>query len=71
MFVHGSSQSSSKSIKFASKNDLKVGAFLGVHMLNSSSTGKRPTFYSKMVPEIDPKIIKVGGIFSLLFSPPI
>ena len=27
MFVHGLSQSSSKSIKFASKNDLKFGAF--------------------------------------------
>ena len=40
-------------------------------MSNSSSTGKRPTFYSKIVRNMDPKIIKFGSIFSLLFLLPI
>ena len=32
-----------------------------------SSTGKRPTFYSKMDPKMDPKITEFGCLFSLLF----
>ena len=42
--------------------------FLGVHMSDSSSTGKRPTFYSKMVPKIDPKSRKMGVNFSIFFD---
>ena len=40
---------------------------LGVHMSNSSSTGKRPTFYSKIVPKMDPKSRKMGAYFQCLF----
>ena len=41
--------------------------FLGVHMSDSSSTGKRPTFYSKMVPKMDPKSRKMGVYFQHFF----
>ena len=42
--------------------------FLGVHMSDSSSTGKRPTFYSKIVPKIDPHLVKWVSIFSTFFD---
>ena len=32
-----------------------------------SSTGKRPTFYSKIVPKMDPQITEFGCLCSLLF----
>ena len=41
--------------------------FLGVHMSDSSSTGKRPTFYSKMVPKMDPTSRKMGIYFQHIF----
>ena len=42
--------------------------FLGVHMTDSSLTGKRPTFYSNMVPQIDPKSRKMGVCFQYFFD---
>ena len=42
--------------------------FLGVHMSDSSSTGKRPTVYSKMVPNIDPTSRKMGVCFQHFFD---
>jgi hypothetical protein len=41
--------------------------FLGVHMSDSSSTGKRPTFYSKMTPKMKPKSRKMGVYFQHFF----
>ena len=76
--MHRLSSASSKPIRFHEKIQMLcfLGAlrvpkslFLGVHMSDSSPTGKRPTFYSKIVPKMDPKINKVGCIFSLLFCP--
>ena len=38
-----------------------------VHMSDSSSTGKRPTFYSTSVLKMDPKITNCGCLFSRFF----
>ena len=41
---------------------------LGVHMSDSSSTGKRPTFDSKMAPKMDPESRKMGVYFQHFFN---
>ena len=57
-------------------NALRVpkSQFLGVHMSDSSSTGKQPTFYSTMVPKWTQNLVKWVSIFStflMLFWNPV